>query len=86
MTNAAGAQRVVIGVFEENLVELMAQTLVEVRRHNSGRKNGQLSVHYTLLSPSHHFLVPYMLLLTILTLLNPSVLRYYYSNDPRLAM
>ena len=30
MTNAAGAQRVVIGVFEENLVELMAQTLVEV--------------------------------------------------------
>ena len=32
MTNAAGAQRVVIGVFEENLVELMAQTLVEVLR------------------------------------------------------
>ena len=30
MTNAAGAQRVVIGVFEENLVELMAQTLIEV--------------------------------------------------------
>ena len=30
MTNAAGAQRVLIGVFEENLVELMAQTLVEV--------------------------------------------------------
>lgn len=30
MTNAAGAQRVVIGVFEENLVELMAQSLMEV--------------------------------------------------------
>ena len=30
MTNAANAQRVVIGVFEESLVELMAQTLIEV--------------------------------------------------------
>ena len=30
MTNAAKAQHVVIGVFEENLVELMARTLMEV--------------------------------------------------------
>jgi anthranilate phosphoribosyltransferase len=30
MTNAAGAQHVVIGVFEESLVELMARTLIEV--------------------------------------------------------
>jgi anthranilate phosphoribosyltransferase len=28
MTNAAGAQHVVIGVFEESLVELMARTLM----------------------------------------------------------
>jgi anthranilate phosphoribosyltransferase len=30
MTNAANAQHVVIGVFEESLVELMARTLMEV--------------------------------------------------------
>jgi anthranilate phosphoribosyltransferase len=30
VTNAAGAQRVVIGVFHEELVDLMAQTLMEV--------------------------------------------------------
>ena len=46
MTNAAGAQRVVIGVFEENLVELMAQTLVEVRQ---GVDEVTL-----ILAPSHH--------------------------------
>lgn len=32
MTNAAGAQRVVLGVFHEELLDLMAQTLKEVGR------------------------------------------------------
>jgi len=32
MTNAAGAQRAVIGVFDDGLQDLMAQSLIEVGR------------------------------------------------------
>ena len=36
MTNAANAQRVVIGVFDENLIDLMANTLMEVGHVDHG--------------------------------------------------